>query len=134
MRLRNLELKDAPLMLEWMHDESVVGKLKGNFIEKTLADAESFIVASANKDKNIHLAIVSDEDEYMGTVSLKNVKNGMVMKYTIESESEANLQGGNISQTTPIAQGLLGKRVGDVVDVKIPQGTIQLEILNISID
>lgn len=76
MRLRNLELKDAPLMLEWMHDESVVGKLKGNFIEKTLADAESFILASANKEENIHLAIVSDEDEYMGTVSLKNVEDG----------------------------------------------------------
>ena len=76
MRLRNLELKDAPLMLEWMHDESVVGKLKGNFIEKTLADAESFILASANKEENIHLAIVSNEDEYMGTVSLKNVENG----------------------------------------------------------
>ena len=76
MRLRNLELKDAPLMLEWMHDESVVGKLKGNFIEKTLADAESFILASANKEKNIHLAVVSDEDEYMGTVSLKNVEDG----------------------------------------------------------
>lgn len=73
MRLRNLELNDAPLMLEWMHDESVVGKLKGNFIEKTLADAESFILASANKEENIHLAIVSDEDEYMGTASLKNV-------------------------------------------------------------
>lgn len=73
MRLRKLELKDATLMLEWMHDENVVGKLKGNFIEKTLADAESFIIASLNKEENIHLAIVSDEDEYMGTVSLKNV-------------------------------------------------------------
>ena len=76
MRLRNLELKDAPLMLEWMHDESVVGKLKGNFIEKTLADAESFILASTNQEENIHFAIVSDEDEYMGTVSLKNVEDG----------------------------------------------------------
>ena len=76
MRLRNLELKDAPLMLEWMHDESVVDKLKGNFIEKTLADAKSFIVASANKDKNIHLAIVSDHDEYMGKVSLTNIDDG----------------------------------------------------------
>ena len=73
MYLRNLEEKDAPLMLEWMHDESVVGKLKGNFIEKTLEDAQSFILASVNKEENIHLAIVSDEDEYMGTVSLKNV-------------------------------------------------------------
>lgn len=74
MRLRNLELKDAPFMLEWMHDENVVEKLRGNFREKTLADAESFIIASENKENNIHLAIVSDEDEYMGTVSLKNIE------------------------------------------------------------
>lgn len=73
MRLRDLELKDAPLMLEWMHDESVVEKLRGNFKEKTLEDAEKFILASANKKKDIHLAIVSDEDEYMGTVSLKSI-------------------------------------------------------------
>lgn len=75
MRLRVLELKDAPLMLEWMHDKSVVGNLKGNFVEKTLADAESFILASVEKN-NIHLAIVSDDDEYMGTVSLKNIEDG----------------------------------------------------------
>ena len=73
MKLRELELKDAPLMLEWMHDESVVGKLKGNFKEKTMADAAFFIKASENKEKDIHLAIVSDEDEYMGTVSLKSI-------------------------------------------------------------
>ena len=73
MRLRDLELKDAPLMLEWMHDEGVVGKLRGNFKDKKLSDAEAFIAASENKEKDIHLAIVSDEDEYMGTVSLKNI-------------------------------------------------------------
>lgn len=74
MRLRNLELKDAPFMLEWMHDENVVEKLRGKFKEKTLADAESFINASINMEEDIHLAIVSDEDEYMGTVSLKNIE------------------------------------------------------------
>lgn len=73
MRLRDLELKDAPLMLEWMHDESVVGKLKGNFQEKTLEDAESFIKGAKNQEQDIHFAIVSDEDEYMGTVSLKSI-------------------------------------------------------------
>lgn len=76
MRLRNLELKDALFMLEWMHDESVVCKLKGNFIGKTLEDVVSFIIASANKEESIHLAIASDEDEYMGTVSLKNMEGG----------------------------------------------------------
>ena len=76
MKLRDLELKDAPLMLEWMHDESVVKNLRGNFKEKTLADCEAFILASADKKSDIHLAIVSDEDEYMGNVSLKNVEDG----------------------------------------------------------
>lgn len=73
MKLRQLELKDAPLMLEWMHDEEVIEKLRGNFREKTLSDAEQFIVKSISDENNIHLAIVTDEDEYMGTVSLKNI-------------------------------------------------------------
>lgn len=73
MRLRELEQKDAPLMLEWMHDEDIVGKLRGNFKEKSLADVESFILASVNKKNSIHLAIVSDEDEYMGMVSLNYI-------------------------------------------------------------
>lgn len=73
MRLRELKLKDAPLMLEWMHDESVVENLRGKFKEKTLNDCNSFIKAAENKEENLHLAIVSDEDEYMGTVSLKNI-------------------------------------------------------------
>lgn len=73
MKLRDLELKDAPLMLEWMHDQSVVANLRGNFLGKTIKDAEEFIKLSRNKLQNIHLAIATDEDEYMGTVSLKNV-------------------------------------------------------------
>lgn len=73
MRLRNLELKDAPLMLEWMHDATVVEKLRGSFRNKTLSDCETFINMAENKEENIHLAIVTDEDEYMGTVSLKKL-------------------------------------------------------------
>ena len=73
MKLRSLELKDAPLMLEWMHDDSVVNKLRGNFRDKTIKDCEVFIENSIQMDSDIHLAIVSDEDEYMGTVSLKNI-------------------------------------------------------------
>ena len=63
---------------------------------------------------------------------MKNVKNNMKMVYTIVSESEANLREGKISVNTPIAQGLLGKKVGDVAEITIPQGKITLEILNIS--
>ncbi|MGL5958160.1 MAG: transcription elongation factor GreA [Phocaeicola sp.] len=65
-------------------------------------------------------------------VELKNKKTGMKMTYTLVAESEANLKEGKISVNTPIAQGLLGKKIGDVVDIKIPQGEITLEVLNIS--
>ena len=70
--------------------------------------------------------------QILSRVELKNVKNGMKMAYTIVSESEANLKEGKISVNTPIAQGLLGKKVGDVAEITIPQGKISLEILNIS--
>ncbi len=76
MKLRELELRDAPLMLEWMHDAEVVGNLKANFLEKTIEDAERFINLSHDKTKDVHYAICSDEDEYMGTVSLKHIENG----------------------------------------------------------
>ena len=74
----------------------------------------------------------TDTVQILSKVEMKNVKNGMKMAYSIVSESEANLREGKISVNTPIAQGLLGKKVGDVVDIKIPQGIITLEILNIT--
>ena len=76
MHLRQLELRDAPLMLEWMHDESVVGQLRTDFASKTLSDAEAFIKKSIEGSKDINLAIASDEDEYMGTVTLRDIEDG----------------------------------------------------------
>ena len=74
MKLRKLELKDAPLMLEWMHDKSVVKDLRTNFSAKTMEDCENFIKNSWNDTSNWNVAIVDKEDIYMGTVSLKNIK------------------------------------------------------------
>ena len=76
MYLRQLELRDAPLMLSWMHDKRVTENLKSNFSSKTIEDAEGFIRASWDDKENVNLAIASDEDEYMGTVSLKHIENG----------------------------------------------------------
>ena len=76
MVLRRLKLKDAPLMLEWMHDRNVTEYLKANFAAKTINDAEDFIRASWKDKESINLAIASDEDEYMGTVSLKIIEDG----------------------------------------------------------
>ena len=66
-------------------------------------------------------------------VTIRNVDNGMTMTYTIVTENEANLKEHKIASTTPIAQGLLGHRKGDVVQVKAPMGIINFEIVNIEI-
>ena len=73
MRLRKLEERDAPLMLEWMHDPDVVENLQANFAAKTITDCEWFIRSCEDISKNLHMAIVDSNDEYMGTVSLKNI-------------------------------------------------------------
>lgn len=75
MHLRKLRIEDGPLMLSWMHDENVVQFLNGSFLSKTLKDCETFIKQSWDDRCNFHYAIASDEDEYMGTVSLKNIKD-----------------------------------------------------------
>ena len=76
MRLRELQEKDAPLMLEWMHDDSVVEYMKTDFHSKTIGDCLSFIANAQNDPGNLHLAIADEQDEYMGTISLKNIRNG----------------------------------------------------------
>jgi transcription elongation factor GreA len=70
--------------------------------------------------------------QILNKVKIINKKNNTTMVYTIVSESEADLKNGKISVQTPIAQGLLGKKVGDVVDIKVPSGIIPFEIVEIS--
>lgn len=90
MYLRKLESRDAPAMLSWMHDESVVGHLHTDFASKSLADCEKFIVASQNMENDAHFAIASDEDEYMGTVSLKHIdRDGGTAEFAITVRKES---------------------------------------------
>lgn len=74
MRLRLIKLEDAPLMLEWMHDDSIVKDLEKDFNNKTIKDCEAFIVSCKDTSCDLHLAVVDDDDNYMGTVSLKNIE------------------------------------------------------------
>ena len=101
------------------------GKLEAkiNQLKLTLMDAK---ILDSSKIKTDAVLILSK-------VEMKNVKTGATMTYTLVSESEANLRENKISVKTPIAQGLLGKKVGDIVSIRIPQGTIELEIVNISV-
>jgi transcription elongation factor GreA len=71
--------------------------------------------------------------QILNKVTIKNKKNNATMVYTIVSEHEADLKSGKISIETPIAKGLMGKKVGDVVDIKVPSGIMQFEIVDISL-
>ena len=73
-----------------------------------------------------------EEVQILNKVKIKNVANGMVMEYTIVADSEANLKEMELASSTPIAQGLLGHKLGEVVEIKIPAGIAKFEIVEIS--
>ena len=97
---------------------------KINRLKMTIADAK--IVDTSR--------LSSDAVQILSTVEMTNLTTNAKMKYTIVSENEANLREGKLSIKTPIAQGLLNKKVGDEVEIKIPRGTIKLRIDKITID
>lgn len=70
----------------------------------------------------------------LSTVKIRNLSNKMEMKYTLVAESEADLKTNKISVTSPIGKGLLGKSVGEIADIIVPNGKLQFEILEISRD
>lgn len=103
---------------------------QGHLMTK-IAELKAVIMDAKIIDKS---KINTEVVQILSTVEMKNVKMGMKMKYTIVSESEADLRAGKISSATPIAQALLGHKVGEIVDAQTPRGVIQLEILNITVE
>jgi transcription elongation factor GreA len=93
-------------------------------MEETLANARLIDESQMDTSKVLVLS----------TVKLKNQNNGMEMKYTLVAESEADLKNGKISVNSPIGKGLLGKSVGDVAEITVPNGTIKFDILEITRD
>lgn len=118
---------------------------KGDISENAEYDAakdaqgllEAKIAALQSKIANARILDESKIDtsqvQILNVVTIKNRKNNAVMKYTLVPESEADLKKGKISVNTPIAKGLIGKKVGDVVEIKVPSGIIPFEIVDISI-
>ncbi len=94
----------------------------------------------AKLQEKIRNARVIDESQIdtssvqiMNKVKLKNIKNNAVMEYMLVAENEADLKAGKISIETPIAKGLLGKKVGDIAKIQVPNGLLEFEILDITI-
>ena len=75
----------------------------------------------------------TDEVNILSKVKIKNTANGMSVEYTIVADSEANLRDKKIGASTPIAKGLLGHKVGDIVEIRVPAGLMKFEIEEISI-
>ena len=101
------------------------GKLETKIAELKAVLADTKILDPSKLTKK-------DEVQILSKVELKNVDNGMKLTYTIVSEGEANLRENKISIKTPIAQGLLGKKVGDVAEVTVPRGVMKFEIMSIN--
>lgn len=70
--------------------------------------------------------------QILNKVKIKNIANGMVVEYTIVADSEANLKEKKIASSTPIAQGLLGHKIGEGVEIRVPSGLMKFEIVEIS--
>ena len=99
-------------------------EMKISKLEETVANARLIDESQLDTSKALVLS----------TVKLKNQANGMEMKYTLVAESEADLKSGKISVTSPIGKGLLGKSVGEVAEIQVPNGTLKFDILEITRD
>ena len=89
---------------------------------------EKILSAKIIDDSRLNTEVI----QILNKVKIKNTKNGAVMTYTLVSEHEANLKEGKLAVNTPIAQALLGKKVGDIVEVTVPVGKIPFEVIEIS--
>ena len=138
--LKQLETIERPKASAAIAEARDKGDLSENSEYDAAKEAQAHLEDKINKMK---LAIAeakivdisrlsTDSVQILSKVEMTNMANNAKMSYTIVSESEANLREGKISINTPIAQGLLNKKVGDEVEIKIPRGTIHLRIENIT--
>ncbi len=98
-------------------------------LEMKIARLEDSLLNSRVLDESM---IDISRVQILNKVKIRNNANNTVMEYIIVSESEADIKAGKISVNTPIAKGLLGKKVGDKVEIMVPSGKINIEVINIS--
>ena len=117
------------------------GDLSENAEYDAAKEAQGMLEAKISQLKNLianarlidESAIGTDEVQIMNRVTIKNMKTNKMMTYMLVSESEADLKNGKIAVNTPVAQGLMGKKVGDVAEIEVPSGTITFEVVEIAL-
>ncbi len=138
--LKQLKSVERPKISQQIAEARDKGDLSENAEYDAAKEAQGLLELKISKiDLSLRNARVIDESKMdnskvllLSTVTIKNLKNNATMKYTLVPEEEADLKSGKISVESPIAKGLLGKEVGDKVDITVPAGTIPFEVIEIT--
>lgn len=138
--LKQLKTVERPSISQQIAEARDKGDLSENAEYDAAKEAQGLLEMKISKLEDlIANARVVDESELdtskvliLSKVKIKNVANGAQMEYTLVSEREANMKEKRISVDSPIAKGLLGKKVGDIAEVEVPSGKMKFEILEIS--
>ena len=139
--LNKLKTVDRPNVINQIAEARDKGDLSENAEYDAAKEAKGLLEARIAKlEVDLSNSRVIDESKLdnskvslLSVVTIKNLANNSQMSYTIVSESEADLSQKKISASSPIGKGLIGKEVGDVADIVVPNGTIKFEILKISL-
>jgi transcription elongation factor GreA len=137
-QLRNIE---RPLISRQIADARDKGDLSENaeyaaakeaqgMLEMKIARLEDFVARSRVIDES---KVETSTVRILNRVKIRNISNNSVMEYLLVPENEANLKQGKIAINSPIAMGLIGKKVGDIVEITVPSGVIPFEVISISI-
>ena len=110
--------------------EDDAAKEAQGMLEMRIAKMKDIVASSRIIDES---RLDTSKVQLMNKVTIKNTKTNATMIYTLVSESEADIKSGRISINTPIALGLLGKKVGDKVDIQVPSGMMSFEIIEIAL-
>lgn len=138
--LKQLRTVERPSISQQIAEARDKGDLSENAEYDAAKEAQGLLELKISKlETLISNARVVDESELdaskvliLSKVRIKNIANNVEMEYTIVSEKEANMQQKRISVQSPIAKGLLGKKVGEIAEVVVPSGTMKFEVINIS--
>ena len=139
--LHQLKTKGRADMARQIQEARDKGDLSENAEYDAAKDAQGMLeMQIARLEQMLATARVMDESQIdtgkvqpLTTVRLRNLANQAEMKYTLVSEKEADFKAGKISVGSPIGQGLLGKKVGEVAEVQVPSGLMRLEVLEITL-
>lgn len=137
-QLKNIE---RPSISRQIADARDKGDLSENAEYAAAKEAQGMLEMKINKlEDMVSRSRIIDESKIdtftvriLSRVKIRNKANNSMMEYQLVPESEANLKQGKIAVNSPIAQGLIGKKVGDLVNIKVPSGIINFEILSISL-